>query len=209
MKLPGRQLIAKAVFAVAVVATTATVGVVGFAQAAQQPPSQNGYGGNIEQLIAAINQFRQAVQTATTQYRADVNACLGSSEPMVAQSAAPNARSDAQGNGDHKQAKDNFNRHLDDSVGALNSRVGDSRSAQAGSGAFEKNYDDTTGQVFSNITGAQDQLAADMGNPQMAKASRNHSGGLFDCLDQARDKYRSALNHAKADLLEAIRRILG
>jgi acetylornithine deacetylase/succinyl-diaminopimelate desuccinylase-like protein len=208
MKLPGRQLIARALFAVAVVATTATVGVTGFAQAAQPP--QNGYGGGIDQLIAAINQFRQEVQTATNQYRTDVNACLGTSlvTPMSTQSGV--AAKSAVAASDHKPATDKFNQHLDQTVGNLNARVGDGRSAQEGSGSFEKKYDDAAGQVFADIDGADNELATDMGVAQpQAQASRSQSGSLFNCLDQARDKYRHALDQAKAELLEAIRRILG
>jgi hypothetical protein len=200
MKLPGRQLMAKAIFAVAVVATTATVGIVGFAQAAK--PAQNGYGG-IDQLIAAINEFRQSVLAATTQYRQDVNVCLGGPTPLSAQ-AAPQA-----GRAQPDAVKENFNHRLDQSIGKLNANVGDSRSAEQGSGAFEQTYKNTTGQVFAELNGAQDQLAADMGVKDKATAKHQHGGELFQCLDRAQDKYQKALDTAKAKLLAAIRRILG
>jgi hypothetical protein len=196
MKLPARQLIAKAVFAVAVVATTATVGIVGFAQAAQ-PVATNGYGGQIDQLIAAVNEFRHSVQAATRQYRQDVDVCLGGQQAVSNRGENP---------GKAKEAKDKFSRHLDETVGSLNARVGDSRSAQEGSGAFERNYRDATGAVFSQLDGAKQQLAADLSAQDQTATS---DGGLFDCLDRARNRYQQALDIAKAKLLEAIRRILG
>jgi hypothetical protein len=199
MKLPARQLMAKAIFAVAVVATTATAGVVGFAQAARPATLQNGYGGQIDQLIAAVNEFRRSVQTATRQYRQDVDACLVGPPQAASNRAEPH--------GKIKEAKDKFSHRLDATVGSLNARVGDGRSAQQGSGAFDRSFQDATGQAFSEISGAEQQLAAELGTTAQAAAASD--GSLFDCLDQARDRYQQALDEAKAKLLEAIRRILG
>ncbi len=201
MQLPGKQLIAKAVFAVAVVATTATVGVVSFAQAAPPVAQQNGYGGAIDQLLEAINQYRQAILAATSDYRHDVDVCLGGPAPLSS-AAVPSAAESFQ----LKAAKDNFNHKLDKTVGKLNEKMGDARSAQDGPVAFDHKHKATTGEVFNELTSAQDELAANMGAGNKAKVQQ---GGLFDCLDDARDKYRRALNDARADLIAAIRRILG
>jgi hypothetical protein len=200
MKLPTRQLIAKAVFAVAVVATTATVGVVGFAQAARPAAAQNGYGG-IDELMSSVSEFRQSMLTATADYRNDVDVCLGSAVPLNA-----HAQSNGAEDSKLKTAKDKFKQNLDQSVGALNTRVGDTRSAQEGSGSFERNFDDAKGQVFGQLNGAKDQLTADMGTGNQVAADQ---GGLFNCLDQARNKYQNTVDTAKAKLLDAIRRILG
>ncbi|HSX01878.1 MAG TPA: hypothetical protein VLI05_01035 [Candidatus Saccharimonadia bacterium] len=210
MNIPAKSLITKAFFAVAVVATTATVGIVGFAQAAH--PSQNGYGGQIDQLIAAIDHFRQQVLVATDTYRHDVNVCLGSSSILsMGSRALPNGGqlSPLQAQAQDRQlssAKTQFNSRLDQAMGSLSARVGDVRSAQGGETAFEQAYDSATNQAFSQLNSAQTELSADLGPVGQSVAQQ---GGLFDCLQRAQNKYHRALDAAKAELLAAIRRILG
>ncbi len=201
MALPKRQLIAKAVFAVAVVASTASVGLVGFAQAAR-PQASSGYGTGIDQLLAAIDQFRHAVQQATNQYRSDVNACLAGTQSNLALRGEM-ARPDA--NGRFQNAQSTFNHHLDQTLDTLRSRVGDTKEAQGGKTKFQRNFQGATDDSFSQLNNAQDQLAADLApiNDQVTQ------GGLFQCLDTAQNKYRNALQTARAALLDAIRRIFG
>ncbi len=204
MSLPGRQLIAKAVFAVAIVAATATAGVVGFAQAAPSPAAttDNGYGGGIPRLIEALREFRQEVLRATREYRHDVNACLDGTQTAMSQKGTLRTLG---AEGQFEAAKGNFNQRLDKTLGGLNERLGDGRNAQGGKNALDGAYKSAANDAVTELNNAQGLLAADLGQATTPASD----GGLFDCLDQARDKYKSALDAAKEKLLAVIREILG
>jgi hypothetical protein len=205
MSMPGRQLITRAVFAVAIVASTGAVGAVGFAQAAQPKTQQvSGYGGGIPALLEAVKEFRQSVQTATNQYRQDVNACIDGTQTAMKQkgSLRPSSAADSQ----FDTAKSKFDGKVDQTVNTLSSRVNDERQAQAGGKAFENTFNSAANDAVHQLNDAQGQLATDLGASASPAASQ---GSLFQCLDNARDKYRASLDAAKAKLIEAIREILG
>jgi hypothetical protein len=178
--MPTKALIIKGIFAVGVVAATATAGVVSFAQAARVSAADNGYGGGVAAIQAAIQAFQNSVHAATTEFNNDINACLNGT-PVDAASANT-FRSQANAGINQYSAKFAAPSAIDRDQTKMQQRLDAAATAQ-----------DT------QLTAATDRVSAAAVN----------GPGLRQCIQSARTDFRSSIREAQQTLRQAIRNALG
>lgn len=196
MTFPHKRLIARGVFAVSVVAITATVGIIGFAQAAPGGRGGNGYGTGIGQLQAAFAQFEQAIQSATSQFNANLQSCFADSRPSYIGQGL-NA-------GNFDTGRNVYLNQLDQTMTQFRSQVSSNSAMNMSSSQFGNLFGNAFTNESRNFGNDQNQLSYNMNY----HAPRHiDTSGLTKCIQKAQNKYLAAIDTARNELIAAIRAI--